>query len=91
MIATLPRLTDLNLNGQKTTDAGVEAISHLSSLKILEVYGEDLGDRSLAAVASLPNLEHLALWNLTHATREGFGYLARLSKLWGLTLRGNSI
>ena len=42
-------------------------------------------------MASLPNLEHLALWNLTHATREGFGYLARLSKLWGLTLRGNSI
>ena len=72
------------------TDADLEEISKLSTLRRLDVHSKKVTDAGLAHIARLQNLEVLDLSG-TCIQGDGFRYLAGCSKLERLVLSGTSI
>jgi peroxiredoxin len=71
------------------TDAGVEALAQCKSLTMLYLSGKALTDRSLAALAKLPNMETLQI--LGEFTDEGLAHLEGMPSLHFLNISGNNL
>lgn len=50
-----------NTTGGAITDQGMEELQHIRSLTSLELTSDNIGERGVASLATLPNLEHLSL------------------------------
>jgi|GEM_PF-1584377 len=72
------------------TDAGVEHLTRIPSLRRLHLFDVDIGDEGLAHIAKLTALEELALTH-TNITDAGLENLKGLSTLRGLHLNHNQI
>jgi Leucine-rich repeat (LRR) protein len=73
-VATLKRLTHLNLHGQNASDASCAQIAQLPRLTNLALSGERLTDAGLAALKGITNLTDLHLWDvaITKPAAEAF-------------------
>ena len=84
LLATLPHLEQLLLDGQGVTDGCASDIAKMNSLKKLWFQDCPITDAMLQQIAALPNLEDLTIHH-TRVTGEGFTPLrdaAKLRKLW---------
>lgn len=71
-------LTHLRLSNNAITDAGVRALAGMTQLEYLNLYGNaGITDASAAALASLPNLARVFVWQ-TDMSEEGIATLRRL-------------
>ena len=71
---------DLDLTGQKLTDADAAVLSSLTNLKKLSLARSTITDAGLAAVKSLPKLESLNLFS-TEISDAGLSHLSGLKSL----------
>lgn len=90
VLATLPGIEGLSLQGNAFTDAGVAQLKNAKSLRRLYLglpQGGSVTDASMPTIGALSQLEALDLQNL-NLSDEGLQHLAGLSNLKSLTLRG---
>jgi Leucine-rich repeat (LRR) protein len=92
-LTSLPKLKELTLGGNKLTDTGLEALRQLPGLIYLDLGGAQrtdsgmwsvsIGEKGVAAIASLQNLRRLTLTGLAVSPREleSLRALTRLERL----------
>ncbi|MGH7136470.1 MAG: leucine-rich repeat domain-containing protein, partial [Pirellulales bacterium] len=80
LLARMPQLEQLLLNGEGVTDASGASIGSMQSLKWLWFQDCQITDATLEAIADLPNLEFLMLSH-TRVTGDGFSHLRNTPKL----------
>ena len=85
VIANLPELTSLNLEGTKITDKGLAHIEGLTELTVLNLGGTKLTDKGLAHLNGLTRLNYLTL-DGTECSSEGLKYLKNMNQLICLSL-----
>jgi len=79
-------LRELHLCGTRITNVGLEHVSSLTSLRVLDCWRcKDFTDAGLEHLAAMPHLQRLSLWN-TNVTDDGLGHLKRLTSLRVLDL-----
>lgn len=61
-IASMPRLSHLDLRATKIGNAGCEELAALSHLTSLNLYGTKVGDAGIAALSQCTSLEHIYVW-----------------------------
>jgi hypothetical protein len=83
-IRHLTGLQMLTLHSAGITDEGLEHLRSLRSLRGLELFQKSIGNRSLAILKDLPNLEYLAL--NTGITDAGLKQVAQMSSLRCLSI-----
>lgn len=88
VLATLPRIEKLSLQGNRITDAGLAHLRSKSELKSLHVgWGTEISDAGLAHLAGLAKLEVLDLQK-SQVTSKGLEQLKGLKSLKSLWLHG---
>ncbi len=65
IVASLPRLEKLTVNGGSAGDSGLESLSHNQSLRKLHFVNLNLSNEGLAVLQSIPNLDYLTLYGRT--------------------------
>jgi internalin A len=80
LLASMPNLEDITLNGEQVTDASRDNIAGMKSLKWLWFQECPISDATLEAIGELPNLEFLTLGQ-TRVTGDGFKHLRTTPKL----------
>jgi hypothetical protein len=71
---------------RENTDAAIEHIHGLSTLKWIEIPGVDISDRTLEVLATMPSLETIGLHECRGITAAGLASLTRLPRLRELRL-----
>jgi hypothetical protein len=80
VLAALPQLREVHLNGTQISDAAVKTLAPLKQLRVLNVMATSVTDAGLAELGAFPALEKLWL-SSTGVTDEGLKHLARLPEL----------
>jgi serine/threonine protein kinase len=83
-------LTYLDLDRANVSDAGMETLAKIATLKFLRLSKTDVGDGGCASLQKLSNLEELDL-SATPITGRTLKYLGKLEKLKGLNMNDDSI
>lgn len=88
IIASLPRLEKLTVNGGSVGDAGLESLSQNQSLRKLHFVNLNLSNEGLAVLQSIPNLDYLTVYGgprspskLTDAAGPLLSHLKQLKKM----------
>jgi internalin A len=90
-VASLPKVTRLDVNLTEATDESLRLMAPLHTLKALSLHGKgSLTDEGLASIKSLLNLTQLDI-PCDHLTVSGLIHLARLTALESLGLTGGAI
>ncbi|CAN5212285.1 hypothetical protein BH11CYA1_BH11CYA1_35540 [soil metagenome] len=84
-LATLVKLTKLNLSSTKVTDQGLAVLSHFKHLEELVLDDTHIGDGGLSYAAKLPKLKTLSL-SFTRVTNKGLAKLKQVAHLERLRL-----
>jgi len=85
-----PEIEELQMSGVKISGVGLQHVSALKSLKLLNVVGLPIGDEVMRIIKELPNLETLLLAQ-TRVTGAGLSQLADLKELTLLSLAESAI
>ena len=80
MLATLPDLETIEINGKGVTDKSAELIGQMKSLKWLEFQDCPITDKALMSFSQLSNLELFRLYR-TRVSGDGLQHLRKLPKL----------
>lgn len=80
LLASMPYLEDITLNGEEVTDASRDSIASMKSLKWLWFQECPITDLTLEKIAQLPKLEFLTLGQ-TRVTGDAFKHLRNTPKL----------
>ncbi len=83
-------LVQVNLNGTRTTDHDVQALSRLGTLEGLNLSGTDISDSALATLCQLDDLKELNAEG-TAISDVGLQHLAGCDQLGYLWLRGTKV
>ena len=89
-MASLPKLTMLDLNGTKIADAGLEALASFPGLLDLRIGGTAVTDAGMRSIAKITRLRSLGLFN-TKVTNAGIAELRGLSGLEFLNILGTKV
>ena len=91
-LQTLRELEELLLSGLDApmvlTDRGLAHVSEIKTLRVLTISSPAITDEGLAALAALPELEHLHIAGCDQLTDEGLVHLSALPKLEVLGVGG---
>jgi internalin A len=77
--------------GTRVTDLGVTKLSALKKLRVLDLSGAAITEAGIAALASLPNLQRLSLWNVKALDDAMAAKLASIQTLTSLDLSNTAI
>lgn len=90
-LCKITSLQHLSLSGitEKNSNSLLEPISHLASLRSIEL--GPVSNESLANLKNCSQLEGLMLWNVDNLTDKGLESLAKMRKLKFLTIEGGKI
>jgi len=86
IVRRLPALEELHYGSEGLTDANLDCLERLKSLRALILYGE-IGDGGLKSLSHLPNLTELSI-SSRNVTDEGLKVLAEMGSLEKLSLSG---
>ena len=90
ILAHLPALEAIELSGPRITDAGMDSVGRMRSLRRLALYECAVGDDGFAKLAPLQSLEQLSLAG-THITPRGLVALKELRHLTFLRLGDSAL
>ncbi len=74
MVASIPSIETLMINGTNVTDAGIAHLKKLPNLKRLTLYGTAVSDGAIVHLSELKSLTFLGI-NATNVTKEGMDAL----------------
>lgn len=90
LIAALPSLTRLDVDGAKLDSGTWQAVARMQNLTTLSAAGSNVADQDLLEIRQLSSLTGLLIQNTT-TSDEGFGHLAGLSNLNFLRIDGTRV
>jgi beta-lactamase regulating signal transducer with metallopeptidase domain/Leucine-rich repeat (LRR) protein len=85
-VESLPRLKYFGIAGKKFGDFGMQYVSKVATLRILQLKRVQISNTGLESISRLSNLERLGLSGNYKITDSALGYLKRLPHLRGLGL-----
>jgi Leucine-rich repeat (LRR) protein len=89
-LSKLPNLKSLyattGRTGKPITDQGLQHLSKIKSLELLDISTDAVTDKGLAALAQLPNLKRLFMYSCPKITDKGLSKIANMKNLENLSL-----